>query len=91
MQHLTKHDCSSPPPLFEEIHGEAAIAYTHNRAFGIRNGMASGAISSTAHMLTCLHFAGLVAETVARFATGSGGLSPGRAGFAPGGRQLDVS
>jgi hypothetical protein len=38
-------------------------------------------------MLACLRFAGLVAETVARLTTGSGGLTPGRAGFAPAGRQ----
>ena len=41
----------------------------------------------TAHTLARLRFAGLVAETVARLATGSGGLTPGRAGFAPAGRQ----
>ncbi len=41
----------------------------------------------TAHTLACLRFADLVAETVARLTTGSGGLTPGRAGFAPAGRQ----
>ena len=41
----------------------------------------------TAHTLVCLRFAGLVAETVARLTTGSGGLTPGRAGFAPAGRR----
>ena len=41
----------------------------------------------TAHTLACLRFAGPVAETVARLATGSGGLTPRRAGFAPAGRQ----
>jgi len=45
------------------------------------------AANPTAHTLACLRFAGLVAETVARLATGSGGLTPGRAGFAPAGRQ----
>jgi hypothetical protein len=35
----------------------------------------------TAHTLACLRFADLVAETVARLATGSGGLAPGRAGL----------
>jgi hypothetical protein len=39
------------------------------------------------HTLACLRFAGLVAETVARLATGSGGLTLGRAGFAPAGRR----
>ncbi len=45
----------------------------------------------TAHTLVCLRFADLVAETVARLTTGSGGLTPGRAGFAPAGRQIEVS
>ncbi len=45
----------------------------------------------TALTLACLRFAGLVAETVARLTTGSGGLTPGRAGFAPAGRQIEVS
>ncbi len=38
-------------------------------------------------MLVCLRFADLVTETVARLTTGSGGLTPGRAGFAPAGRH----
>jgi hypothetical protein len=37
-------------------------------------------------MLACLRFADLVTETVARLATGSGGLTLGRAGFSPAGR-----
>jgi len=41
----------------------------------------------TAHTLACLRFAGLVTETVARLATGSGGLTLDRAGFAPAGRR----
>jgi hypothetical protein len=35
----------------------------------------------------CLRFAGPVTGTVARLTTGSGGLTPGRAGFAPAGQQ----
>ena len=45
----------------------------------------------TAHTLACLRFADPVAETVARLTTGSGGLTPGRAGFAPAGRRIEVS
>ncbi len=41
----------------------------------------------TAHTLAYLRFAGRVTATVARLATGSGGLTLGRAGFAPAGRQ----
>jgi hypothetical protein len=42
----------------------------------------------TAHSLACLRIADPVTETVARLATGSGGLTPGRAGFAPAGRRI---
>ena len=45
----------------------------------------------TAHTLAFLRFASLVTETGARIATGSGGLTPGRAGFAPAGRWIEVS
>ncbi len=45
----------------------------------------------TAHTLARLRFADLVTETVARLTTGSGGLTPGRAGFAPAGRRIEVS
>ena len=41
----------------------------------------------TAHMLACLRIADLVTEAVARLTTGSGGLTPGRTGFAPAGQQ----
>jgi hypothetical protein len=40
-----------------------------------------------AHMLACLRFADPISEAVARLATGSGGLTLGRAGFAPTGRR----
>jgi hypothetical protein len=43
------------------------------------------AANPTAHTLACLRFASPVAGTVARLTTGSGGLTPGRAGFAPAG------
>ena len=45
----------------------------------------------TAHTLAYLRFAGIVTDTVARLATGSGGLTPGRAGFAPAGQHIEVS
>ena len=38
-------------------------------------------------MLACLRIADPVTEAVARLTTGSGGLAPGRAGFAPAGQQ----
>src|SRR5262249_15914974 len=40
-----------------------------------------------AHMLACLRFTSRVSATSARLATGAGGLTLGRAGFAPAGRH----
>ena len=56
-------------------HGEVVVAFGPFSTLGIRDGMDFGAANSTAHTLARLRFAGLVAETVARLATGSGGLS----------------
>ena len=81
VQHPAEHAPSSPLLLFEKIYGEAAIAFTENRTLGIRNEIIFEAKLTTAHTLACLRFAGLVAETVARLTTGSGGLTPGRAGL----------
>ena len=78
---------SSPTLLYEKIYGETAIAFTKNRMLGIRNDIVFEATKTTAHMLACLRFADPVTETVARLTTGSGGLTPDRAGFAPAGRQ----
>jgi hypothetical protein len=57
----------------------------------LRGEQPQAASRPTAHMLACLRFAGLVTETVARLTTGSGGLTPGRAGFAPAGRRIEIS
>ena len=46
---------------------------------------------TTAHTLARLRFADPVTETVARLTTGSGGLTLGRAGFAPAGRRIEIS
>jgi len=91
MQHPAGHDPSSPLLLFEKIYGEVAIAFAENRTLGIRNGIVFEATDTTAHTLACLRFADPVTETVARLTTGSGGLTPGRAGFAPAGRRIEVS
>ena len=66
---------------------ETAIAFEENGALGTRNVHRFRGRIPTAHALACLRFAGRVAATVARLATGSGGLTPGRAGFAPAGRR----
>ncbi len=44
-----------------------------------------------AHTLARLRFADLVAGVVARLTTGLDGLTLGRAGFAPAGRQIEIS
>jgi hypothetical protein len=46
-----------------------------------------GAAWPMAHTLACLRFAGPISETVARLATGLGGLTLSRTGFAPAGRR----
>jgi hypothetical protein len=87
VQHPARLDPSSPLPLFERIYGENAIAFAQIRTLGVRNGIAFEATDPTAHVLACLRFDGLVTEAVARLAAGSGGLTPGREGFAPAGRR----
>jgi len=56
-----------------------------NRTLDIRNDYSFRSHLPTAHTFACLRFADRVTETVARLTTGSGGLTPGRAGFAPAG------
>ena len=80
---------SNTPPdtiLSSPANGEAVVAFRSNRTLGIRDDIDFEAANPTAHTLACLRFASLVAETVTRLATGSGGLTLGRTGFAPAGR-----
>ena len=84
----TSPDSTPPNPLlYEKLLGEAHIAFTKIRTLGIRNDHSFRSHVPTAHTLACLRFADTVTGIVARLATGSGGLTPGRAGFAPAGRQ----
>ena len=46
-----------------------------------------GAACPMAHTFACRRFAEAISDAVARLATGSGGLTLGRAGFAPAGRH----
>jgi hypothetical protein len=87
VEHPAGYDPSLPLPLFEEIHGKAVVAFRKFSPLGIRDEIAFEAAHPTAHTLACLRFAGPVAETSARLATGSGGLTLGRARFSPAGRQ----
>jgi hypothetical protein len=66
-----------------------AIAFRKFRPLGIRSEHSFRGHVPTAHTLAYLRFVDLVAETAARLATGSGGLTPRRAGFAPAGRQIE--
>jgi hypothetical protein len=87
VQHPAGYDISSPLLLFEKIYGEATIAFTENRTLGIRNEYSFRDHVPTARTLAYLRFASLVTEAVARLATGSGGLTLRRAGFAPTGQK----
>ncbi len=87
VQHPAGYGSSSPLLLFEKIYGEAAIAFRKFRPLGIRNEYSFRDHLPTARTLAYLRFASLVAETVARLATGSGGLTLRRAGFAPAGQK----
>ena len=80
---------SAPPrPLRnQKRYGEADIVFAKNRTLDIRNDYSFRSHLPTAHTFACLRFADRVTETVARLTTGSGGLTPGRARFAPAGRQ----
>ncbi len=91
VQHPAGRDPCSPLLLFEKIYAEIAIAFAQNRTLGSRNNHSFRGHIPTAHTLACLRFASPVTETVARLTTGSGGLTPGRAGFAPAGRRIEVS
>jgi len=82
----TSPDSTSPRPLLiQKLYGKVDIVFAKNRTLNIRNGLVFEAKVPTAHTFVCLRFADLVTETVARLTTGSGGLTPGRAGFAPAG------
>ncbi len=54
---------------------------------GIREGYRFRGRNPTARTFARLRFADLVSKTGARLATGSGGLTLGRTGFAPAGRH----
>ncbi len=69
------------------MHGEAVIAFRLSGTLGIRDKTRFRGRTRTAHTLACLRFAGPLPGVVARLATGRSGLTRGRAGFAPAGRQ----
>jgi hypothetical protein len=87
VQHPAGYDSSSPLLLFEKLHGEAVIAFRENRTLGIRNEIVLEAATPRLTRSRAYASPTPLPETVARLATGPGGLTPGRAGFAPAGRR----
>jgi hypothetical protein len=72
--------------LLAHLTETTAIAFRQCESLGTRNVPLFEA-KLTAHTLAYLRIASRVTATGARLATGSGGLTLGRAGFAPAGRQ----
>ena len=74
-------------PLLAHFAQRALWPSSHSApwASGKRRGF--GAAYPMAHTFACLRIAEAIADPVARLATGSGGLTLGRTGFAPAGRQ----
>ena len=69
VEHAAEYD-----PLLAHRDGEVVVAFRQKGTLGIRDDIVFEAANPTAHTLACLRFAGLVAATVTRLATGSGGL-----------------
>ena len=65
--------------------GAVAVAFKLSETLGIRNLCQFRGYLPTAHALAYLRIAGPVTGPGARLATGPGGLTLGRAGFAPAG------
>jgi hypothetical protein len=85
VQHPAGCDPSSPLLLFEKIYAEVAFAFAHNRTLDIRNDIAFEAKNPRPTRSRAYASPASLPKTVARLATGSDGLTPGRAGFAPAG------
>jgi len=66
---------------------ETAVAFRLHEALGTQHERYFGAVMPTAHSLACLRIGDRVTALAARLATGVGGLTPHRTGFAPVGRQ----
>ena len=91
VKHPAGHAAYSPLLLIEEIHADGAFAFTENRSLGIRDVYSFRGRNPMAHTLARLRFADRVTAVVARLTTGLDGLTLGRAGFAPAGRQIEIS
>ena len=74
-------------PLLAHLRREQLLPSICLDSLGIRKEGRFRGRNPTARTFACLRIAGLVSKTGARLATGSGGLTLSRAGFAPAGRQ----
>jgi hypothetical protein len=73
-------------PLLAHLSQGSLLPSMRSSTLGIREDYRFRGRRPTARTLVCLRIAGLVTKTGARLTTGSGGLTLGRAGFAPAGR-----
>ena len=83
---MVEHPAGYNPLLAHTSMERIVIAFRENRTLGIREDDRFRGRSPMAHTFACLRIAALVSKNGARLATGSGGLTLGRMGFAPTGR-----
>ena len=74
-------------PLLAHFAQRALLPSSNSAPWASGKSIGFGAACSMAHTFACLRIAEAISGTGARLATGSGGLTLGRAGFAPAGRQ----
>jgi hypothetical protein len=74
-------------PLLAHFAQRALLPSSNSAPWASGKSLGFGAACSMAHTFACLRIAEAISGTGARLATGSGGLTLGRAGFAPAGRQ----
>src|SRR5215471_15940465 len=74
-------------PLLAHLTERSLEPSSHSAPWASGKMIGCGAAWPMAHTLACLRFASPIAEAVARLATGLGGLTLSRTGFAPAGRR----
>jgi hypothetical protein len=74
-------------PLLAHFAQRALLPSSHSAPWASGKVRGFGAACPMAHTFACLRIAEAISDAVARRATGSGGLTLGRAGFAPAGRH----
>ena len=74
-------------PLLAHFAQRALLPSSNSAPWASGKSIGFGAACPMAHTFACLRIAEAISDAVARLATGSGGLTLGRAGFAPAGRH----